>query len=647
MTSQSSTLGKITIARLVVVSGAIIVAANLFVAWQNNATIAEVKVGGPAFNQIAAGKDFVADILPPPLFPVEAFAVAQMINDHPALLAEKKPVIEVLRTQYAERLAYWQKEIDANGLMTAEQRQVFEKGFAEDGQKFWDEMYKTFLPAVERGDIAASEQSIQRLTEGYLAFHRLIDGTLPKVFESIANVQAQSTNDADRSKSISLYLSVLMAAFIGGLLAAAYFFIVRPIVRMTECIGQLATGNLEVAIPFAARGDELGVMARSVEVFKQNGLEAIRLREEAEEEKQRAEESQRQAEAAAIAGERQTVSESIGTGLMRLAAKDLTYRVSNMPEAYQKLQDDFNSALDQLEEAIQAVAGNTDTINSGTQEISSASDDMSRRTETQAANIEETAAAVAEITATVRKTAAGAVQAREVVAGATDEATKSSEVVRKAIEAMNGIEKSSQQINQIIGVIDELAFQTTLRALNAGVEAARAGDAGRGFAVVASEVRALAQRSAEAAKEIKALLQTSRTQVEQGVKLVAETGTSLDRIVERVAQVNTVVTEIATNAQTQAAGLQEVNTAVGQMDQTTQQNAAMAEESTAATRTLAGQSQELASVVASFTTRALRSVMPKRHEAPKAVHKPAPLAAKPAPKKAAAGGGAGDSWEEF
>ena len=407
MTSQSSTPGKITIARLVVVFGAIIVAANLFVAWQNNATIAQVKVGGPAFSQIAAGKDFVADILPPPLFPVEAFAVAQMINDHPALLAEKKPVIEVLRTQYAERLAYWQKEIDANGLMTAEQKQVFEKGFAEDGQKFWDEMYKTFLPAVERGDSAASEQSIQRLTQGYLAFRSLIDGTLPKVFESITNIQTESIGNADQAKSISLYLSVLIAAFIAGLLLASYFFIVRPIVRMTECIGQLATGNLDVAVPFASRGDELGVMAKSVEVFKQNGLETIRLRQQQEEDKRKAEVAQRQAEAAAIAGERQTVSESIGTGLMRLAAKDLTYRVSNMPEAYHKLQEDFNSALDQLEEAIQAVAGNTDTINSGTQEISSASDDLSRRTETQAANIEETAAAVAEITATVRKTAAG------------------------------------------------------------------------------------------------------------------------------------------------------------------------------------------------------------------------------------------------
>ena len=101
------------------------------------------------------------------------------------------------------------------------------------------------------------------------------------------------------------------------------------------------------------------------------------------------------------------------------------------------------------------------------------------------------------------------------VAAADEDAKKSAVVVRQAVEAMDAIAKSSQQISQIIGVIDEIAFQTNLLALNAGVEAARAGDAGRGFAVVASEVRALAQRSAEAAKEIKGLISTSSTQVEK------------------------------------------------------------------------------------------------------------------------------------
>ncbi len=509
------------------------------------------------------------------------------------------------------------------------------------------QMYEALTPDYEKLRAAAlsgNTVEAEHLMDAFEAKVEDVRTQLRPITDDLEKDMNNKSNQAtvDTHSAIFVTISAVGGALVlvlGLAFFIAQYGIAKPLGRLAITMQKLARGEFDVAVEGAIRKDEVGLMAKSVEVFKQNGLEAIELRRQQEADKVKAEESHRMAEAAAIAGERSMVSESIGTGLMKLAAKDLTYRVSNMPEAYRKLEDDFNSALDQLEEAIQAVAGNTDTINTGTQEISTASDDMSKRTETQAANIEETAAAVAEITATVRQTAAGAQQAREVVSGAKEEATKSSEVVRKAIEAMSGIEKSSQQINQIIGVIDEIAFQTNLLALNAGVEAARAGDAGRGFAVVASEVRALAQRSAEAAKEIKSLLQTSRAQVEQGVKLVAETGTSLDRIVDRVAQVNTVVTEIAASAQSQAAGLQQVNTAVGQMDQTTQQNAAMSEESTAATRTLAGQSQELANIVAGFTTRALRAVLPSSRPAQRE-------ALRSAPKRVAAGASS-DGWEEF
>ncbi len=173
-------------------------------------------------------------------------------------------------------------------------------------------------------------------------------------------------------------------------------------------------------------------------------------------------------------------------------------------------------------------------------------------------------------------------------------------VVANAVDAMQKIEQSSNEISNIIGVIDEIAFQTNLLALNAGVEAARAGDAGKGFAVVAQEVRELAQRSAKAAKEIKDLIRNSSVQVQSGVKLVSDTGDALKTIEQYVITINQHMDSIATSAKEQSVGLGEVNTAVNQMDQVTQQNAAMVEETSAAGATLANESGRLRELISQF-----------------------------------------------
>ena len=397
---------------------------------------------------------------------------------------------------------------------------------------------------------------------------------------------------------------------VGGTLLVTLFLltrvarsITRPIDSITRSMRQLAQGHYDVAVPDLDRKDEIGEMARSVAVFKNNALERVKLEQEATTQRAAAEverdrgvgERAKTAEAQAEAARR------LGEGLKSLASGDLTIRLGEgMGESYAQIRNDFNDAIDKLKETMASVVSSADTIQSGAREISSASDDLSRRTEQQAASLEETAAALDEITATVKKSAEGASHAREVVAAADEDAKKSALVVRQAVEAMDAIAKSAQQISQIIGVIDEIAFQTNLLALNAGVEAARAGDAGRGFAVVASEVRALAQRSAEAAKEIKGLISASTTQVDHGVKLVAETGKSLERIMTQVAEINGVVAEIAAGAKEQATGLDEVNTAINQMDQVTQQNAAMVEQSTAAGHTLSQEAAQLAGLISRF-----------------------------------------------
>jgi methyl-accepting chemotaxis protein len=225
---------------------------------------------------------------------------------------------------------------------------------------------------------------------------------------------------------------------------------------------------------------------------------------------------------------------------------------------------------------------------------------LARRTEQQAASVEETAAALEEITTTVKDSTRRAEEVGSLVLRTRIGAETSGEVVRRAVFAMQGIERSSCEISYIIGVIDDIAFQTNLLALNADVEAARAGEAGKGFAVVAQEVRELAQRSAHAAKEIKALITTSGDQVRSGVALVDETGAALEAIVREVQEISGHVEAIVLAAREQSTSLQEINVAVNTMDQGTQQNAAMVEEQIAASHGLAGEAVELSSLLAQF-----------------------------------------------
>ena len=401
-----------------------------------------------------------------------------------------------------------------------------------------------------------------------------------------------------------IIITGLALVMVGGFFAIRAW-VSKPLMTLASLMSRLAAGDLAPKVTGTERKDEVGSMSRAVQVFKDAGIEKQRLECQAETDRHAAdqERARGEKERQILASQQATVVQSLADGLGRLAAGDLTCDMTEAfaPE-YERLRTDFNAAVAELRDVISTIIANTAAIRSGTGEISQASDDLSRRTEQQAASLEETAAALDQITTTVRKTAQGATAAQVVVESAKTEAEHGEAVVKDAVTAMSEIEKSANEIGQIIGVIDEIAFQTNLLALNAGVEAARAGDAGRGFAVVASEVRALAQRSAQAAKEIKALIGSSSGHVGRGVTLVRETGAALTRILGQVTQINGTVGEIAASAQEQASGLAQVNTAVNQMDQVTQQNAAMVEESTAAAHSLAQDTAELERLTTRFIT---------------------------------------------
>jgi methyl-accepting chemotaxis protein len=473
-------------------------------------------------------------------------------------------------------------------------------------------------------------------------------------------IGALEADDTFMLKMVAVIVATMIAI---GLAIMIYVSrrVLKPITRITAYMSNLAAGDASGELPAEDRKDEIGSMARAVAVFRDNAKAKQRLEVEFAErqalsDQERAERIRlREIEAEKV----QFAVDTLASGLDHLANGDLTHRISTgFVDSMDKLRLDFNVAVERLQGAMQTVGANAQAIAAGSNEIRSAADDLSKRTEQQAASVEQTAAALEQITTTVGDSSRRAEEAGRLVASTRDHAEKSGVVVRSAIKAMGEIETSSNEISNIIGVIDEIAFQTNLLALNAGVEAARAGEAGKGFAVVAQEVRELAQRSAKAAKEIKGLINTSGAQVKNGVALVDQTGHALEEIVNQVKHINDNVAAIVESSREQATGLKEISSAVNTMDQGTQQNAAMVEQTTAASHSLAKEADSLFGLLGQFKlddaerrSRPVAVAVPAK--VAKASHSPKPSPARQlAGKVARAFGGQSpaavkDSWEEF
>jgi len=484
----------------------------------------------------------------------------------------------------------WQKVVHPN---EAAQFEAFAKRIAQF-QDFRRELVRRALeinPAAGRewGDNDANRSVRTALNNDV--------GTLAQLY---ADRSQRIYDEIDRGINTT---AILMAVFgsIAVLVAGCGAWIIcravaRPLAEISRTTAAVAAGAYDLHIPYGERHDEIGDVARSVLVFRDAAVEKERLRTERAKERERVEAERRKAAEleAEAAAKQADVVRALAEGLGHLAQGDLTFRLDQQfTDAYRQIQDDFNTAIAQLEETIRAIAASTREVASTAAEIASSTTSLSQRTEEQAAGLEQTSASMEEISTTVRKNAENAQQANTFAAGTRAVADRSGAVVAQAVGAMARIEESSHKIGDIISVIDEIARQTNLLALNAAVEAARAGEAGRGFAVVASEVRSLAQRSSQAAKGIKDLITNSSGQVQEGVELVNKAGASLSEIVTSIKKVAEIVAEIAAASAEQSSGLEQVNGALTEMDEVTQQNSPLVEQNAAAAKALERQSQAM------------------------------------------------------
>ncbi len=459
----------------------------------------------------------------------------------------------------------------------------------------------------------------------------------------IAEGKTESTRlsaSADTTSTTMLTISILSTVLAIGV---AFFVsrsgITQPLARLQDAMRALAGGNNRVEVPGTERGDELGAMAKTVLVFRDTA---------------QAQEAAAAAKAIADA-EQKMVVDTLGQNLGEVAKGDLTAEIKReFPADYVALKNNYNEALSSLRTLIGSVMESTQTIHTGSTEIAQASEDLARRTEANAASLEETSAAVAQMDQRLRAMAGSAGRTVERADGAISTVSGGRAIADEAVQAMTRVADSAKGIDSVIEGLDKIAFQTRVLAMNAAVEAGRAGEAGRGFAVVADLVSALAMRAEEEAGRARDQLTATQTDIVAAVEMVEKVDGALANISSDVGEVHTLLAEMATDNAAQSTAISQISTAIGTMDQSTQQNAAMVEETSAAARNLNTEVSALSDQASRFNV-GNAQVRPAMRPAPT----PTTRAPKPAAKAstgyvspvkalpAASASAGGDDWASF
>ena len=461
-----------------------------------------------------------------------------------------------------------------------------------------------------------------------------------------AQVDLIKRNSARQDEAIANATTALMvggAALIGVAVVLAVMLsklIASPIARLTATMGELATGNNDIKVPDSGRGDELGAMARAVLVFRDAAVAKA------------AADAEKTGSDAMV----QMVVATLGTSFEALSNRDLTTRIeADYSGVYAVLKKNYNGALESVFSTVRQVSEGARNIKAGSEEIAQAAEDLARRTESNAASLEQTSAALVEVEGRLRTTATSA----KVTVLRADQAIASVEIGREtaetAMQAMGRVSSSAKGIDSVIEGVDKIAFQTRVLAMNAAVEAGRAGDAGRGFAVVADLVSALAMRAEEEAKRAREQLTVTQTEISTAVGAVQKVDGALSDISGNVDEVHKLLASMAEDNQAQSSAITQIASAVSNMDKATQQNAAMVEQTSAAARSLTQEVSGLSEAAAQF--KLLSGGNPVEHR-PRVIATAAPvrkayaLTQRPGPRRHGGSASlvsvaAGNDWSDF